>query len=159
MIDLMERLRNGCIHLKTSNPWGEQVDEIKTDSLLDEAADEIERLAVELEAIKKLERDRWTGWAKELGWTPATRMIVCQKCGNKRCPRAGDEKYKCTGSNATGQIGEMEAADEPRSFDESYLAIRAAGGDAWDGLDVSKELAEIRGHEAADQATESKGDE
>ena len=104
----------------------------------------------ELEALKKMERDRWTGWAKELGWTPATRMIVCQKCGNKRCPRAGDEKYKCTGSNATGQIGEMEAADEPRSFDESYLAIRAAGGDAWDGLDVAKKLAEIRGHEAAD---------
>ena len=62
----------------------------------------------ECDTLKKLERDRWTGWAKELGWTPSTRMIVCQKCGNKRCPRAGDEKHKCTGSNATGQIGEID---------------------------------------------------
>lgn len=34
---------------------------------------------------------------------------------------------------------------EQRSFEESYLAIRAAGGDAWDNLDVEKELAAIRG--------------
>lgn len=34
---------------------------------------------------------------------------------------------------------------EPRTFDESYQAIRAAGGDAWDGLDVEQELAAMRG--------------
>lgn len=46
-----------------------------------------------------------------------------------------------------------------RSFEESYLAIRAAGGDAWDGLDVAKELAKIRGHEVAAPMSESKTNE
>lgn len=33
------------------------------------------------------------------------RMIVCPKCGNKRCPHAVDPKYKCTNSNEPGQFG------------------------------------------------------
>lgn len=40
------------------------------------------------------------------------RFIVCRICGNKRCPKAEDEKYKCTGSNETGQICELESADD-----------------------------------------------
>lgn len=48
--------------------------------------------------------------------------------------------------NASQWCGEFEPIGcDKRSFEESYLAIRAAGGDAWDGLDVSKELAEMRG--------------
>jgi hypothetical protein len=35
--------------------------------------------------------------------------------------------------------------NKPRTFDESYQAIRAAGGDAWDNLDVEQELAAMRG--------------
>ena len=52
-------------------------------------------------------------------------------------------------------IEDSEAIGIPRarSFDESYQAIREAGGDAWDGLDVAKELAEMRGYDiAADEA-------
>jgi len=36
-------------------------------------------------------------------------MIVCQICGNKRCPHAEDHRYKCTGSNAPDQIPELES--------------------------------------------------
>ena len=75
----------------------------------------------ELEALKKMERDRWTGWAKSMGLR--TTPWVAQS---------------------------TPPTEEGRSFEASYLAIRAAGGDAWDGLDVAKELAEIRGCEAAD---------
>lgn len=32
-------------------------------------------------------------------------MIVCAKCGNKRCPHANDHDNDCTGSNDTGQVG------------------------------------------------------
>jgi len=32
-------------------------------------------------------------------------MIVCPKCGNKRCPRASHHDYQCTGSNEPGQTG------------------------------------------------------
>lgn len=32
-------------------------------------------------------------------------MIVCPGCGNKRCPRASDHRYACTGSNEPGQFG------------------------------------------------------
>lgn len=32
-------------------------------------------------------------------------MIVCQVCGNKRCPQATDHTLQCTNSNDTGQAG------------------------------------------------------
>lgn len=35
------------------------------------------------------------------------RMIVCPKCGNKRCPHAGDHRFRCTYSNAPNQIPEV----------------------------------------------------
>lgn len=33
------------------------------------------------------------------------RMVVCRKCGNKRCPHATNTNLSCTGSNAPGQPG------------------------------------------------------
>lgn len=33
------------------------------------------------------------------------RMILCKKCGNKRCPQANDHRNACTGSNEPGQPG------------------------------------------------------
>lgn len=33
------------------------------------------------------------------------RMVVCRKCGNKRCPRATDHRLDCTGKNDSGQRG------------------------------------------------------
>lgn len=51
---------------------------------------------------------------------------------------------------------QVHFSPEARSFEESYLAIRAAGGDAWDGLDVAKELAEMRGYDIADDEAETK---
>lgn len=32
-------------------------------------------------------------------------MLVCSKCGNKRCPHANDHRNPCTGSNEPGQVG------------------------------------------------------
>lgn len=37
--------------------------------------------------------------------TGLSRMILCQRCGNKRCPHAADHRHGCSGSNATGQPG------------------------------------------------------
>ena len=34
-----------------------------------------------------------------------TMMIVCQNCGNKRCPHALDHRHACTESNDVGQSG------------------------------------------------------
>jgi len=33
------------------------------------------------------------------------RMILCVKCGCKRCPHANNHKNECTGSNESGQVG------------------------------------------------------
>jgi hypothetical protein len=33
------------------------------------------------------------------------RMVLCPKCGNKRCPHANDHHNACTGSNEPGQPG------------------------------------------------------
>ena len=32
-------------------------------------------------------------------------MVLCPKCGNKRCPHANNHDYVCTGSNEPGQPG------------------------------------------------------
>ena len=34
-------------------------------------------------------------------------MVLCAKCGNKRCPHATDHDLACTGSNAPGQKGSV----------------------------------------------------
>ena len=34
-------------------------------------------------------------------------MILCPKCGNKRCPHASDHRLGCTNSNAPGQPGSV----------------------------------------------------
>ena len=34
-------------------------------------------------------------------------MVVCAKCGNKRCPHATDHNNVCTNSNETGQPGSI----------------------------------------------------
>lgn len=34
-------------------------------------------------------------------------MILCPKCGNKRCPHASDHDLECTGSNEPGQKGSI----------------------------------------------------
>lgn len=34
-----------------------------------------------------------------------TEFIVCQQCGNKRCPHATNHRNECTDSNAPGQPG------------------------------------------------------
>lgn len=36
---------------------------------------------------------------------PMTQMILCPKCGNKRCPHATDHNLECTNSNEPGQPG------------------------------------------------------
>lgn len=35
------------------------------------------------------------------------KMVLCPKCGNKRCPRASDHRLECTDSNAPGQPGSV----------------------------------------------------
>lgn len=40
----------------------------------------------------------------ELSWYP---MIVCDICGNKRCPHATDHDLECTNSNEPGQKGSV----------------------------------------------------
>lgn len=36
-------------------------------------------------------------------------MILCSKCGNKRCPHATDHRLACTNSNEPGQAGSAYA--------------------------------------------------
>lgn len=37
----------------------------------------------------------------------ATHFIVCEHCGNKRCPHASNHRYACTNSNEPGQAGSV----------------------------------------------------
>lgn len=41
------------------------------------------------------------------------RMVVCQKCGNKRCPHATDHELACTESNDPGQLGSQYGTPLP----------------------------------------------
>lgn len=35
------------------------------------------------------------------------KMVLCDKCGNKRCPRASHHNNACTNSNEPGQPGSI----------------------------------------------------
>jgi hypothetical protein len=37
----------------------------------------------------------------------SARMILCEHCGNKRCPHASDHRLACTNSNEPGQPGSI----------------------------------------------------
>ena len=37
----------------------------------------------------------------------SARMILCEHCGNKRCPHASDHRNECTGSNDPRQAGSV----------------------------------------------------
>lgn len=39
----------------------------------------------------------------------SSRMVVCNICGNKRCPRASNHRNACTDSNTPGQSGSVYA--------------------------------------------------
>jgi hypothetical protein len=41
------------------------------------------------------------------------RMILCETCGNKRCPHATDHRNACTDSNDPGQPGSAYADVKP----------------------------------------------
>lgn len=40
-------------------------------------------------------------------------MVVCDTCGNKRCPHAMDHRNQCSGSNEPGQLAEHRPAPLP----------------------------------------------
>lgn len=40
-------------------------------------------------------------------------MVVCDTCGNKRCPHATDHRHACTHSNDPGQPGSVFGAMKP----------------------------------------------
>lgn len=42
------------------------------------------------------------------------RMVVCQACGNKRCPHATDHRHVCTRSNEPGQRGSRFGLTAPQ---------------------------------------------
>lgn len=58
----------------------------------------------------------WTSRFDGLKESPADRLFplmdpiifeTCSVCGNKRCPRNENPLFKCTGSNESGQVGEL----------------------------------------------------
>jgi len=72
-----------------------------------------QELVAARERIKELEgilQSMDSCWCEEC--SPVTmedcHFVVCPFCGNKRCPKASNHRYKCTNSNETGQIGELE---------------------------------------------------
>jgi hypothetical protein len=48
-------------------------------------------------------RDDWYDANPDAGLQSA--FIICDTCGNKRCPHATDHNNTCTGSNDPGQEG------------------------------------------------------
>jgi hypothetical protein len=58
------------------------------------------------------------------------RMALCDVCGNKRCPRATDHRFACTGSNDAGQTGSRYSGsyvkDMESAFEEWWESRRRA---------------------------------
>lgn len=56
-----------------------------------------------------------------------SRFIVCEHCGNKRCPHATDHELSCTGSNEPNQPGSAYQTPPPLATGETWASrIRAA---------------------------------
>lgn len=78
------------------------------------------------------------------------RFIVCEICGNKRCPHATNHIHDCTGSNEPGQLGSEwgELSTEPvkcanpqvhqvvlhGTIVEPEIAIQRARADEWKAM-------------------------
>ncbi|MCO8088193.1 hypothetical protein [Acinetobacter indicus] len=60
---------------------------------------------------------------RENGEMPS-RMVLCPKCGNKRCPKAQDHRYQCTRSNEVGQMGILDGEVEQKSLNGESLVSR-----------------------------------
>lgn len=52
-----------------------------------------------------------------------SRMFCCPACGNKRCPRATDHRFACTGSNEEGQPGSRYGC----TWDDMHEAVQRTG--------------------------------
>lgn len=64
----------------------------------------------------------------ERPWWSRT-MLVCHRCGNKRCPKIVDHRYACTNSNEPGQVGavgEDAVIPPPRMWTRIGPAEKAA---------------------------------
>lgn len=57
---------------------------------------------------------------RDAGDIPRT-MILCPTCGNKRCPKASNHLFKCSHSNAVGQVGELDGSAQQQRIDGSFL--------------------------------------
>lgn len=54
----------------------------------------------------------------------ACRMILCETCGNKRCPHSTDHRLACTGSNAVDQPGSRYSTDYRPATEEETQGER-----------------------------------
>lgn len=50
-------------------------------------------------------------------------MVVCSRCGNKRCPHASNHRMACTGSNEPGRVGVPEERGAVARDFEQYVEI------------------------------------
>jgi hypothetical protein len=72
------------------------------------------------------------------------RMILCSECGNKRCPKASDHNFSCTGSNEPGQWGSIYTAPQPQQeFGDTSAAYMVGVQDGksqreWVGLTLDE---------------------
>lgn len=83
-------------------------------------------------------------------------MIHCPTCGNKRCPKAQNHVYKCTGSNEVGQVGMIKSKFgdlivvnevgailyEATSHQDAWLWIDSFGpdGNQWECILCTEEI-------------------
>lgn len=67
--------------------------------------------------------------------TESARMIVCNICGNKRCPHATNHRYPCTDSNEPGQPGSAYGGESvpPSAPDDLVREIERALEGWYDG--------------------------
>lgn len=66
------------------------------------------------------------------------RMIVCEICGNKRCPHATNHINECTGSNEPGQKGSSwENYKVPETYNTKTVEIvKVYGTQIWVESDI-----------------------
>jgi hypothetical protein len=83
-------------------------------------------------------------------------MVLCPDCGNKRCPKANNHEYACSGSNDTDQPG---SAYSNIPYVETFARVADALTDskeAADALHTEYERRRIDGVPGVDGETKGK---
>ena len=104
MIELLNKIHDIYMQSKRADEYEKRVDQlVEENDKLKTKIETYSRIIHNLQSYNLIDCHKCYD---RVGIAPR-HMILCNKCGNKRCPRASDHSLECTNSNEPGQPGSI----------------------------------------------------